>query len=385
MDEGGGLFTNNIFQSINHDVLVRFGNNGNVDVTNNQLNGGGVEFSDMNAGAGILTVSGNTFEGSFANVAAANTAVLRLKNNYNFKTTMVSGNTFTGHMWGASVENYNSLTIDNNTFTPASDSTTFHHIAINTKSISSNSNAIIQVSNSAVLTNNTFNYSGANGGTALSFHNHDIDNAVIGSYTIGNTGNENTFNSGFSNFIYLDNQTGASNTSAFPAYTSLIGAGPGAITTMDCWSVNLDIENNRFDVGSGLQLPSAMNFAQRSALEAALFHKVDNMCLGNLLYFLPVHNITQNTYYQTIQSSVAAANPNDVIECAEFTYNERVTIDKSLTLYGVDKTNCIVDGTGLGMGRGIAVNNGITNVTIEKLTVQNLQEQTATRMQAYTV
>jgi len=371
VDEGGGLFTNNIFQSINHDVLVRFGNNGNVDVTNNQLNGGGVEFSDMNAGAGILTVSGNTFEGSFANVAAANTAVLRLKNNYNFKTTMVSGNTFTGHMWGASVENYNSLTIDNNTFTPASDSTTFHHIAINTKSISTNSNAIIQVSNSAVLTNNTFNYSGANGGTALSFHNHDNDNAVIGSYTIGNTGNENTFNSGFSNFIYLDNQTGASNTSAFPAYTSMIGAGPAAITTMGCWSVNLDIEDNRFDVGSGLQLPSAMNFAQRSALETALFHKVDNMCLGNLLYFLPVHNITQNTYYQTIQSSVAAANPNDVIECAEFTYNERVTIDKSLTLYGVDKTNCIVDGTGLGMGRGIAVNNGITNVTIEKLTVQN--------------
>ena len=43
VDEGGGTFSNNIMQSINHDVLVRFGNNGNVDITDNLLNGGGVE------------------------------------------------------------------------------------------------------------------------------------------------------------------------------------------------------------------------------------------------------------------------------------------------------------------------------------------------------
>ncbi|QLH45209.1 MAG: hypothetical protein HWD58_06130 [Bacteroidota bacterium] len=55
-----------------------------------------------------------------------------------------------------------------------------------------------------------------------------------------------------------------------------------------------------------------------------------------------------------------------MIECAAWTYNERVTIDKSLTLQGVDSANCVLNGTGLsGNGNGIAINNGITNVTIE--------------------
>ena len=141
---------------------------------------------------------------------------------------------------------------------------------------------------------------------------------------------------------------------------------------MACWSNDVNIENNLFDVGSGLQLPSAMNFAERSALEGNLFHKPDNACLGNLSYFMPVHNITQNTYYMTIQSAVTAANPSDLIECAEYIYNERVTVSKTLTIQGLSKTNCILEGTGLaGTGRGFLISNGITDVTIKNFTVQN--------------
>ncbi|MBK6876596.1 MAG: right-handed parallel beta-helix repeat-containing protein [Ignavibacteria bacterium] len=372
VDEAGGVFSNNTMQSINHDVLVRFGSNGNVNVTNNKLNGGGVEYSDMNAGAGVLTVSGNIFDATFANTSSQGAAVLRLKNNYNFKTTNVTNNTFVNHQWGVSVENYNSLTLDGNTFTPLANSTTFHHVVVNTKSISTNSNAIVQVTTSATLTNNTFNYSGTNGGTALSFHNHDNDAASLGTITVGTSGNENDFNSGIANFVYLDNQTGASNLSTFPPYTTFIGAGAGAITTMACWSTDINIESNMFNVGSGLQLPSAMNFSQRNLLEAALFHKPDNACLGSLTYFLPVHNITQNTYFMTIQSSIAVANSGDVIECSEYVFNEKVTIDKPLTLQGLDKVNTKVDGTGIASpAKGITINNGITNVTIQNLTVQN--------------
>ncbi|MBV6477796.1 MAG: hypothetical protein HGGPFJEG_00540 [Ignavibacteria bacterium] len=371
-DECGGDFNGNTFQTINHDVLVRFGSNGNVNILGNNLIGGGAEISDMNAGAGVITISDNSFDAAFANVSAPNSAVLRLKNNYYSKTTLVSGNIFTNHQWAISSENYNTLTIDSNTFTPYSGSTIFHHIAINTKSISTNSNTILQVPVNAVLTNNTFNYSGTAGGTALSFHNHDNDAASIGTFTVGTTGNENIFNNGIANFVLLDSQTGASSGSTFPAYTSLIGVGAGAITTMACWSNDVNVENNLFDVGSGLQLPSAMNFSERSTLETNLYHKPDNSCLGNLTFFLPVHNLTQNTYYMTIQSAVNAANPFDVIECAEYTYNERVTITKSLTLQGVNEVNCKVDGTGLsGTGRGILISNGITDVIIKRLTVQN--------------
>jgi len=372
VDEGGGSFTNNTMQSINHDVLVRFGSNGNINITNNNLIGGGVELSDMNAGAGTLTVANNIFDGTFANSSAPGAAVLRLKNNYNSKTTLVNSNTFSNHQWATSIENYNSLTLDGNTFTPLANSTTFHHVAVNTKSISTNSNAILQVPVGLILTNNTFNYSGTIGGTALSFHNHDNDAASFGTFTLGTLGNENNFNSGIANFIYLDAQTGVSSGSTFPAYTALIGAGAGALTTMACWALDMNIESNKFDVGTGLKLPTAMNFSERSSLEAGLFHKPDNACLGSLIFFQPVHNLTQNTYYQTIQSAINAANANDVIECSEFTYNEKVTIDKSLTVQGVDRANCVVTGTGFAApAKGITINNAITNVTIQNLTVQN--------------
>ncbi|MBK7965085.1 MAG: right-handed parallel beta-helix repeat-containing protein [Bacteroidetes bacterium] len=371
-DESGGTYSGNTFQSINHDVLVRFGNNGNVDITNNNLNGGGVEISDMNAGAGVITISGNIFDATFANSSAPGTAVLRLKNNYNFKTTAVTGNTFSNHQWAVSQENYNTVTLDNNSFTPLAGSTTYHHVAVNTKSISTNSNAIVQVQINGVITNNTFNGSGTPGGTGLSFHNHDNDAASIGTFTIGGSGNENDFNAGIGTFIRLDDQLGTSSGSTFPAYTSLIGAGAGALTTMSCWSVDVDIQENNFDVGSGLQLPSAMSVAGRTTLETALHHKPDNACLGNLIYFYPVHNITQNLYYLTINSAIAAATAGDVIEAADGSYNERVVIDKSLTLQGASESGTILDGTGLvGTGKGITINTGITNVTIKKLTVQD--------------
>ena len=187
-DEGGGVFTNNTLQSINHDLLMRFGSNGNVDFTNNNLNGGGAEISDMNAGANVITISDNIFDATFANSSAPGTAVLRLKNNYSSKTTLVNRNTFSNHQWGVSLENYNTVTLDSNVFTPLSGSTVFHHIAVNTKSISSNSNTILQVTVGAILTRNIFNYSGTTGGTALSFHNHDNDAASFGTFSVGTSG-----------------------------------------------------------------------------------------------------------------------------------------------------------------------------------------------------
>jgi hypothetical protein len=85
-----------------------------------------------------------------------------------------------------------------------------------------------------------------------------------------------------------------------------------------------------------------------------------------------VQNITANTFHCTIQAAVNAATAGDVIEAGTGTYNERVVIDKSLTLQGVSEAGTILDGTGLvGNGKGITINNGITNVTIKKLTVQD--------------
>ncbi|MEZ4690463.1 MAG: hypothetical protein R3A12_09890 [Ignavibacteria bacterium] len=75
-DEVGGVFNGNTLQTRNHDLLVRFGSNGNVDFTNNNFNGGGAEISDMNAGAGVITISDNIFDATFWKFISTGTAVL---------------------------------------------------------------------------------------------------------------------------------------------------------------------------------------------------------------------------------------------------------------------------------------------------------------------
>ncbi|MEZ4690472.1 MAG: hypothetical protein R3A12_09935 [Ignavibacteria bacterium] len=96
-----------------------------------------------------------------------------------------------------------------------------------------------------------------------------------------------------------------------------------------------------------------MSFSERSALEGNLYHKPDNACLANLTYFMPVHNITQNTYYMTIQAAVNAAIRQIRSSALSIHTMKRVTIDKKLSIEGVNKTNCVIEGAGLvGTGQG---------------------------------
>lgn len=368
-DEIGGLFTGNTLQSINHDILIRFAGNGDVTVSDNNFNGGGLELAEFNAGAGNTSVSNNAFNATFANTSAPGTAVLRLKNNQQNKVFSITGNNFTNHQWAASLENFKNVTLGNNTFTPLANSTTYQHIVINTKSLSSNSNAIVQTAIGATLISNTFNGSGTLGGTALNFLNHDSDNATFGTFSIGTSGNENTFNTGIAKFIALDTQTGSTNTSTFPTYPTT-GGWP---TTMACWSTNLDIKNNLFDVGAGAALPSAMTFGQRNTLETLLQHKPDVSCAGKLEYYLPVKNLTQNTFFADIQPAIAAATANDVIELSEWTFAEGITIDKPLTIQGVDSANVVLNGASIADANGITLANGVQNIIIKKLKIKNFK------------
>jgi parallel beta-helix repeat protein len=74
----------------------------------------------------------------------------------------------------------------------------------------------------------------------------------------------------------------------------------------------------------------------------------------------------------TIQNAVNTAAAGDIINIADGVYNARVIITKSLTLLGDTEAGCIINGTGLvGTGKGILINNGVTNVSIRRLTVQN--------------
>ena len=57
---------------------------------------------------------------------------------------------------------------------------------------------------------------------------------------------------------------------------------------------------------------------------------------------LPVHNVTQDTYYLTIQAAIDAAAAGDSIAIAAGTYIENLIIDKSLTLAGAGEASTIL-------------------------------------------
>ncbi len=59
-------------------------------------------------------------------------------------------------------------------------------------------------------------------------------------------------------------------------------------------------------------------------------------------YTLPVHDVTQDTYFSTIQAAVDAAANGDVIDVAAGTYVENVVVDKSVTIAGAGVGNTIV-------------------------------------------
>lgn len=285
VDEGAGTYTRNIFQTINHDILVRFNSNGDVIIGGspadaNTFNGGGVQYADPNAAGGTVTISHNTFDGSVSN------SVLRLQNNYHNAAVAVSDNIFTNLRWGASLENFSNVTVADNIFSPLAGFSNFRLITVNTKSISGNSAAIVQVPIDGVFTGNTFNAGAAGTGTALAFYNHDSDNATLGSFTVGTSGSPNIFAPGFLYAVYLGDQLGSTlaATATFPEYN----LGAGSDTEMACWDRDIDVQNNSFDVGSGAQFPSTMNNAERLALEDILYHLPDNACLGELIYFDPV-------------------------------------------------------------------------------------------------
>lgn len=239
-DDAGGSFTGNTLQSINHDVLVRFGSNGDILIQNNKFNGGGVEVAEHNAGAGATIISDNSFDGTFAQVSAPTTAILRLRNNQQDKIFDVLRNTFTKFRWAVSLENMRNVTVAQNSFTPQSGNASFYHIAVNTKSISTNSAQIVQTQNSAAIKNNFFYGAGLSGGVAVGFFNHDADGASFGLFKV----NENWFDPQLGKAVYADGQQGPSTGSTFPLYNAIIGAGANAVTTMAPWTHAIDATCN---------------------------------------------------------------------------------------------------------------------------------------------
>jgi len=81
----------------------------------------------------------------------------------------------------------------------------------------------------------------------------------------------------------------------------------------------------------------------------------------------PVENLDTGDSFTTIQAAINAAFPGHTLFVHSGTYEEIVTIEKSLTLIGESKDNTIIDGRSLGNVVEIAANG----VNIKGFTIQN--------------
>ncbi|MBA4852001.1 right-handed parallel beta-helix repeat-containing protein, partial [Emticicia sp. BO119] len=96
--------------------------------------------------------------------------------------------------------------------------------------------------------------------------------------------------------------------------------------------------------------------------DATGFQPVPSICT-------PVINLTRNTYFATIQAAIddAATVNGDVIEVAEGTYNENVTINKEITVQGVSTAAIIKAPYNNGTADAVLIVNN--NVTLKNLTI----------------
>ncbi len=80
-----------------------------------------------------------------------------------------------------------------------------------------------------------------------------------------------------------------------------------------------------------------------------------------------VHNLNKDENYETIQQAINAASVGDIIYVRNGTYSERVVVNKTVSLFGEDKFNTIIDGGGSGNVISITADN----VTVTGFSIQN--------------
>lgn len=116
---------------------------------------------------------------------------------------------------------------------------------------------------------------------------------------------------------------------------------------------------------------SSLSLANLFLVESTMFHRTRSSKNG-LVYYVANTQFVLSATNNNIQTAIDYAASGDVITVQDGSYNQRLTVGKSIKLDGQSETGTILNGAGLtGTGSGITINTGVTNVTIQDLTVQN--------------
>lgn len=296
-------------------------------------------------------------------------ALIELKNNTRANSIIrIENNRFEGHsIMGLFSTRSRNVQVVNNQFFPSDTARNYRHIAVNTKQQTTGNDA---VTNSSIsVTGNTFSSNGQLGGRGIEFQNHHGNaTAPFINVVIGGAGAEaNQFSSNLRHFVVLDSARGNSN--RLPIWDQV----SYPVTQMFPVNVNMDVQQNVFNVGSGLKLPSDMTDAELLDLENRMIHKIDFDSLGFLTVMPNQAFVTQTSFISpkttspSVQRAVALASDGWKITAEAGTYNETVSVTKTLDFNNepnqlVSVQNLTINGAGkvFSLADSLEVNGNIT-------------------------
>ena len=239
----------NTLVATTQDLLNQFASGGTTLVQNNTFNGAGIDLTEPNNSPSTINIQNN----QFAPGSPLFSQSCLIKHNYLNVPVNIANNTFTGHTTGIWTGGSQNVTINGNTFTPATGLASYQNLRVDTAWPGT------QVapfnSNSVSISGNTFNGAASSTGVGISFRNGQKANTTDPDFS-SVTLSSNLFNATLTEFMRLDGTSGQE------------------------FQNNLDGLTSQYDAGAGLQLPSAMSAAQLAALENKVFHKLDNPVVG---------------------------------------------------------------------------------------------------------
>ena len=157
-------------------------------------------------------------------------------------------------------------------------------------------------------------------------------------------------------------------------WVGLVGAAPpnGGYKTLAAWQADPTWGPVLFGPGGSLtSVQFGLGSSQRAA--ALMFDYLQTTLLngGDPIDFqLPVENVTQHTYFATIQAAVDAATAGDVLLVNAGTYDEDVAVNKALTITGAGIDQSIVRGVmGSVNPQGATFQVQAEGVTLEGFTI----------------
>lgn len=303
---------------------------GRLLIKNNTLLGQGLEINIANADCPEILVENNRFNSGRPNDIVA---LIEIKGSTNRVPINIRNNTLTNfRTFGIFSTRSNQVTVSNNVFTPEAGQRNYVAIGVNTAYRTANVFTDAPFLNGIKIQTNTFNSSGAFGGSAIQLYNYDASAATpFDSVNIGGAGAlANTFNSGIRNWVALNTQSGTSTSD--PLFATLRSTLARPVTG------TYDASENLFQLSPTRTVrPAAMTDVELFAVENRMLHLSDHDDLG-IVTIKPNNIYVSDSSFFTpfVRPSLArigqGISDGFTINTLPISFNETVTIRNTVTL-----------------------------------------------------